>query len=113
MDEDKRASERIEILGDLPGAASVIQPLAVKELSRRGALVETTFSLQVESLHEFRLALGDHSVVVKGRVAHCRISDVDQSGLVYRAGIEFIEPPTWAADAIAQFIEDLKTGRRG
>ena len=113
MSEDKREAERIEILGDLPGAATVVQPLAVKELSRRGAQVETSFALQVDSLHEFRIALGDHSVVVKGRVAHCRISDVDQSGLVYRAGVEFIDPPTWAANAIAQFIEDLKTGRRG
>jgi PilZ domain len=113
MDEEKREAERLEILGDLPGDATVVQPLAVKELSRRGAQVETSFALQVDSLHEFRIALGDHSVVVKGRVAHCRISDVDQSGLVYRAGVEFIDPPTWAANAIAQFIEDLKTGRRG
>jgi len=113
MDEEKREAERIEILGDLSGAATVIQPLAIKELSRRGAQVETSFPLQVDSLHEFRLVLGDHSVVVKGRVAHCRISDVDQSGLVYRAGIEFIEPPSWVADAIAEFIEDLKAGRRG
>jgi hypothetical protein len=113
MDEEKREAERIEILGELPGAATVVQPLAVKELSRRGAQVETNFALQVDSLHEFRISLGDHSVVVKGRVAHCRISDVDQSGLIYRAGVEFIDPPTWAADAIAQFIEDLKAGRRG
>jgi len=113
MDEEKRDAERIEILGDLPGAATVIQPLAIKEISRRGAQVETGFALQVDSLHEFRLALGDRSVVVKGRVAHCRISDVDQSGLIYRAGIEFVEAPPRASEAIAQFIEDLKTGRRG
>jgi hypothetical protein len=113
MSEDKREAERIEILGDLPGAATVVQPLAVKELSRRGAQVETSFALQIDSLHEFRIGLGDHSVVVKGRVAHCRIADVDHTGLVYRAGVEFIDPPAWAADAIAQFIEDLKTGRRG
>jgi hypothetical protein len=113
MDEEKREAERIEILGDLPGDATVVQPLAVKELSRRGAQVETSFALQVDSLHEFRIALGDHSVVVKGRVAHCRISDVDQTGLVYRAGVEFIDPPARAANAIAQFLEDLKAGRRG
>jgi hypothetical protein len=44
---------------------------------------------------------------------HCRISDVDQNGVVYRAGVEFVEPASWTADAIAQFIEDLKAGRRG
>jgi len=113
MGEEKHEAEQIQILGDLPGATTVVQPLAVKELSRRGAQVETTYALQLDSLHEFRIGLGDHSVILKGRVAHCRISDLDHNGVVYRAGVEFIDPPAWAADAIAQFIEDLKAGRRG
>jgi hypothetical protein len=113
MASEKREGERIEILGDLGGAATVVQPIAIKELSRRGALVETTFALQLESLHDFRLALGDRTVIVKGRVVHCRISDVDQGGVVYRAGIEFVDPPEWAAAAIVSFMEDLKAGRRG
>ena len=39
------------------------------------------------------LTLGARSVVVKGRVAHCSISDVDQEMVAYRSGIEFIDPP--------------------
>jgi hypothetical protein len=113
MGAEKREAERVEILGDLQGAATVVQPIAIKELSRGGVLVETAFALQIDSLHEFRLTLGDRTVVVKGRVAHCHINEVDQEGLVYRAGIEFVEPPAWAAEAIASFIEDLKAGRRG
>ena len=113
MDEEKRNAERIEILGDLPGAATVIQPLAIKEISRRGAQVETGFALQVDSLHEFRLALGDRSVVIKGRVAHCRISDVDQDLVLYRTGIEFTEPTERVAAAIGEFVHALKTGRLG
>ena len=56
----------------------VFQPMAIKEISRGGAQVETGFPLQLDSLHDFRLTLGDRSVVVKGRVVHCSISDVDQ-----------------------------------
>ena len=48
--------------------------------------------MQLNSLHAVRLTLGDQSIVVKGRVAHCRISDVDQDIITYRTGIEFIEP---------------------
>src|SRR6266508_2733827 len=89
--ESNRDSERIRILGELRGEVTIFQPIAIKEISRGGAQVETSFPLQVDSLHDFRLSLGDRSVVVKGRVAHCRISDVDQELVVYRSGVEFIE----------------------
>jgi hypothetical protein len=110
---EKRSRERIEILGALSGAATVVQPITIKELSTGGGQIETRFPLHVDSLHEFRLSLGDRSVVVKGRITHCRIADVDQEGVVYRAGIEFIEPPDRAAIVLTEFIEDLKTARRG
>jgi hypothetical protein len=109
---DKRDSERIQILGDLHGEVMVFQPVAIKEISRGGAQVETAFSLQLDSLHEFRLTLGERSIVVKGRVAHCRISDVDQELVLYRSGIEFIEPNDGVAAVIADFVEAIKSGRR-
>ena len=84
--------ERLEILGELHGEVMVFQPMAIKEISRGGAQVETGFPLQLDSLHDFRLTLGDRSVVVKGRVVHCSISDVDQELVLYRSGIEFVEP---------------------
>jgi hypothetical protein len=113
MAEEKRVDERVPVLGELPGATTIVQPMAIKELSRKGVQVETAFALQIDSLHEFRLLLGDRPVVVKGRVAHCRICDVNQDQVIYRAGVEFVEPPEWAARAIQEFIEDMKAGRRG
>ena len=110
--EDKRDTERIEILGELKGEVTVFQPMAIREISRGGALIETGFPLQLDSLHEFRLTLGERSVVVKGRVAHCSISDVEQEGVLYRSGIEFIEPSERVFAVIADFIEAIKTGRR-
>lgn len=113
MSEDRRDSERLEVLGELRGAATVVQPVAIRELSRGGAQVETTFPLQLDSLHEFQLQLGDRSVVVKARIVHCRIADLAEEHVLYRAGIEFVEPPAWATDVIARFIEDVRSGRRG
>jgi hypothetical protein len=75
---DNRDSERIEILGDLHGEVMIFQPMAIKEISHGGAQIETGLALQVDSLHDFRLTLGERSVVVKGRRRHCRISDVEQ-----------------------------------
>jgi hypothetical protein len=110
--DDKRDTERIEILGELRGEVMVFQPMAIREISRGGAQVETAFPLQLDSLHDFRLTLGDSSVVLKGRVAHCSISDVDQEVVLYRSGIEFIEPPDRVASVIAHFIDAITNGRR-
>src|SRR3982750_3831727 len=103
--EDKRDTERIQILGELKGEVTVFQPMAIKEISRGGAQIETGLPLQLDSLHEFRLTLGDRSVVVKGRVAHCSITDVEQELVVYKSGIEFIEPADRVAGVIHGFIE--------
>jgi len=110
--QNKRDTERIEILGELHGEVMVYQPMAIKELSRGGAQVETAYPFQLDSLHDFRLTLGERSIVVKGRVAHCSISDVDQEIVIYRSGIEFIEPSKRVFSVIAEFIDAIKSGRR-
>src|ERR1700674_4739913 len=112
MSEDKRDTERITILGELHGEVMVFQPTTIKELSRGGAQMETALPLQLDSLHDFRLTLGERSVVVKGRVVHCSISDVDQELVTYRSGIEFIEPSGRISSVISDFIDAIKTGRR-
>jgi PilZ domain-containing protein len=108
----QRESERLQILGDLHGEVMVFQPMAIKEIGRGGAQVETTFPLHLDSLHEVRLTLGDRSVIVKARVAHCSISDVDQELVTYRSGIEFVEPSERVYAVIADFIESIKNSRR-
>jgi c-di-GMP-binding flagellar brake protein YcgR len=85
----------------------VFQPTAVLEMSHGGMQVETAFPLQLDSLHDFRLTLGDRSVVVKGRVAHSRISDVDQDIVTYRTGVEFIELSERVQAAIAHFVGEI------
>jgi PilZ domain len=110
--EDKRDNERVEILGELGGEVMVFQPMAIREISRGGAQVETSFPLQLDSLHDFRLTLGERSIVIKGRVAHCSISDVDQEAVLYRSGVEFIEPPERVAGVITTFIDAITNGRR-
>ena len=109
---DKRDGERIQILGELHGEVMVFQPMAIREISRGGVQVETAFPLQLCSLHELRLTLGEKSVVAKGRVVHCSISDVDQELVTYRSGLEFIEPSERIYAVIAGFIDAVKDGRR-
>jgi hypothetical protein len=109
---EKRDTERIQILGDLLGEVMVFQPMAIKDISRGGAQIETTFPLHNDSLHDFRLTLGDRSIVVKGRVSYCSISDVEHEGVLYRSGIEFIEPSERVAAVVGDFIDAVVNGRR-
>jgi hypothetical protein len=104
--------ERLELPHGLRGEVTVLQPVAVIQVSKGGIRVETSFPLHLDSLHDFRLTLGDVSVVVKGRIVHCRITDVEQEGVRYRAGVEFIEPSEHARHAIDRFVDDLRQLRQ-
>jgi hypothetical protein len=110
--DDLRDDERLPILGELHGEVMVFEPMAIKEISRHGVQVETSFPLQLDSLHEFRLTLGDRSVVVKGRVAHCSITDVDQEIVLYRSGVEFIEASERVEAVVADFIQAIRAARQ-
>ncbi|MGE3886496.1 MAG: PilZ domain-containing protein [Vicinamibacterales bacterium] len=108
MSTGHRDSERIPVLGALQGEVKVYHPMTVHQVSLGGMQVETSFPLHLDSLHDFRLTLRDRSIVIKGRVAHSRIIDVDQDIVMYRSGIEFIEPSGPVLAAIAELIEELK-----
>ena len=78
-----------------------------------GAAIDTGFPLQLDSLHDLRLLLGPRSVIVKGRVVHSEIVDVDQDIVTYRTGIEFVEPSDRVVNAIAEYLDRVRTGRIG
>jgi hypothetical protein len=110
---NKRDAERVPMLGDLQGEIMVFQPMLIKEVSLGGAMVETQFPLHLNSLHDLRLTLGQRSVIVKGRVVHSQIADVDQDVVTYRSGVEFVEPSEHVAAAIAQFLDSIRVHRSG
>jgi len=111
--DDTRDRERIDILGELVGEVMIFQPMAIKQISHGGAQVETSFPLLVDSLHDFRLMLGDRSIIVKGRVAHCQITDVEHELVLYRSGIEFTDASAHAQAVISDFVDTVKAARRG
>lgn len=113
MAEEQRETERVTILGELAGEMMVLEPMLIKEIGVAGATIETRFPLQLNSLHDLRLVLGGRSVVVKGRVVHSCITDVDQDIVTYRTGVEFVETAERVEHAIAEFVEHLKTNRIG
>ena len=106
-----RRTQRIEILGELQGEVMVYEPMAITEISRAGAQIETSFPLQIDSLHDFRLVLGDRSIIVKARIVHAHVCDVEDQATIYRAGIEFVQPSERIVDAIGEFMDAVVASR--
>ena len=113
MSQERRRSPRIELLGQLHGRVVAYDvSVVVRNVSLGGMSLESAFPFTVGVVHAFRLTLGDRSLIVKGRVAHCSISDVDQELVTYRSGIQFVEPSERVIEVISGFIEAIKDGRR-
>ena len=111
-DENKRDSERVPVPAPLHGEVKVFQPMTILDVSAGGAQIETPFALQLDSLHEFRISLGERSVVVKGRIAHCHIGELKGGVVLYRTGVEFVEISDHVQSAIEHFVAALKLSHR-
>ena len=111
-DENKRDTERVAVPVPLHGEVKVYQPMTILDVSGGGAQIETPFALQLDSLHDFRLSLGERSVVVKGRIAHCHIGELKEGVVIYRTGVEFVELSDHVQSAIGHFVAALKLSQR-
>jgi hypothetical protein len=111
-EDNKRDTERVAIPAPLFGEVNVYQPMTILEVSNGGVQIETPFALQLDSLHDFRISLGERSVVVKGRIAHCQIGELSEGVVIYRTGVEFVETSDHVQSAIEHFVEALKLSRR-
>lgn len=111
--DQKRDRERVPLAGQVTGEVMVYQPVVIRDISHGGAQIETPFPLQLDSLHDFRLALGPRSIVVKGRIAHCQVEQLTESSAIFRTGVEFIEPSEHVREAIAGFIAALRAANAG
>ncbi len=111
-DDNKRDNERVPVPSPLHGEVKVFQPMTILDVSHGGAQIETPFALQLDSLHDFRISLGERSIVVKGRIAHCHIGELKEGTVLYRTGVEFIENSGHAQAAIETFVQALKASQR-
>src|SRR6187455_2382572 len=110
--EDKRDTDRVAIPAPLYGEVKVYQPMTILDVSNSGAQIETLFALQLDALLDFRISLGERSVIVKGRIAHCHIGELKDGIILYRTGVEFIETSDHVQSAIEHFVEALKFSQR-
>jgi hypothetical protein len=109
MVDSTRAVKRTSLDGHIMGEVTVLQPVTILDLSELGIQVESPTALHTDSLHDFRVPLGDLHVVLKGRVAYCHPGSVETGAVIYKCGVEFIEPPAHALAAIREFLAQQGT----
>ena len=108
MSEDKRESERVLVPIEVTGEVTVYEPITILDISVTGAQIESKFPLQLDSLHDFRLSLGKRSGIVNGRIVHCKIGELQEGVVLYRTGVEFVEPSEHARAAMRSFVATQK-----
>ncbi len=89
----------------------VFQPMVMTEIGRGGATVETRVPLLLNSLHTVRVTLGDTCVVLQCRVVHSSVADLDRDTVVFRSGLEFVDPAERVSAVIVDYVESVKAGR--
>ena len=106
-DQNKRDLDRVSV-GSLYGEVQLFQPMTVLDMSHSGARIETAFPLNIDSLHDFRPSFGERSLIVKGRIVHSEIAELSSGTILYRTGVEFVEPTEHVAAAIGEFVDALR-----
>ncbi len=69
----------------------MIEVLPVRDISWKGALVESSVPLAVESVQTLRFVSGDVSGEVTARVRHVTRADAADGSEAYRIGFEFLD----------------------
>jgi len=105
MDE-RRSSCRVSPAQEICVSIGGNRSARLVDITPSGAHLELASALNPNHTCRIALQLGDETVRIKARVAHCKLTGFTSFGsggqLVYRAGLEFVEVDEKLADAIRQ-----------
>ena len=102
---DRRGRLRFELVGERAAALRIVEVLTVKDLSRKGALVESAVALPIESVHTLRLEAGDVSGEVTARVRHVTAAQAANGSARYRIGFEFLDLQSSLHDELGRLLK--------
>ena len=90
---------------------SLDSPLVVRDMSLGGLSMETAFPLEVGSVHELRLAVGESSWVrLRVEVRHCRKTRGSGTSPRFITGVRFVDGPgPQGPTTVADLIDTIKS----
>ena len=100
---DRRSRIRFEAFGQFWGTFDAGDSVRVHDLTRYGALVESSQPFAVESIQRICLVIDDQPVFAAARIRHSR-PIVDARGPRYLIGMEFLTESITFTDAVERLI---------
>ena len=110
---DRRSRVRYDVVGTLWGLLELDEAARIRNVSRTGALIETSFPAALASTHSLKLIVEGAPVDVTGLVRHVRPAEPDPGrpgaqGPRYLIGLEFVSPP----DSVLRSVDHLAESER-
>jgi len=110
---ERRRSERFAPDADIYARIKSSIPVRIVDVSRHGMKVESTSALPPSGECDIWLPTDDGDVRLRIRVQRCRArfmnTDDGFRGLMYHAGLEFLELDDPATSALASIVEKLES----
>lgn len=105
-----RTSPRITLDSPLPGRANGTEPLSILNVSRGGAMIEHRSLIRPGTVIHLKLPFDHGHQILRSRVAWSSLTATAKalSGareLVYRSGLEFLDPVNGAVEALLAHSE--------
>ena len=112
---DRRRSQRLSPQQDIYARIKSSIPVRIVDVSQHGMQVESTSALPPSGECDIWLPTDGGDVKMRIRVQRCRARFVQAQegyrGLVYQAGLEFLEMSQQARSALVSIIDKLDEGR--
>jgi hypothetical protein len=111
---ERRRSERFEPDADIYARIKSSIPVRIVDVSKHGMKVESTSALPPSGECDIWLPTDDGDVRMRIRVQRCRArfmnTDDGFRGLMYHAGLEFLDLDELAESALKSIVEKLEGG---
>lgn len=108
---DRRRHPRVNVGGRTKGKVNATHDVSLLDISLGGALIEHIHVVQPDSVSELGLTLQGHKMMLKCRVARSLVHRVEGQGvgrkLIYRTGLEFLNPSDAVREAIGDYIRSI------
>lgn len=107
-----RRFPRVNVLGGRSGSVSVQQEIALLDLSEGGASLEHAGRFRIGSICFLRLPGPRGEILLKARVVHSAVTRTtsgqgEETAVLYRSGVEFLDMSPQAIEAIRQMLATL------
>jgi hypothetical protein len=100
---DRRTELRFEIVGQLWGSVETTELLPLRNLTRRGALIESRHRFNADALRAVRLVDAADAADIQVRVRHVTPVKTTE-GERYLIGVEFVDPSAGALQQIDRLV---------